>query len=65
MKSICTFLFALLVLSYFTPDSTLGQSASLIEAAKKEGSKVVVYGSLQDSSMEPIGKPFRQRRVLN
>ncbi|HEX4987318.1 MAG TPA: extracellular solute-binding protein [Candidatus Binatia bacterium] len=64
MKSICTFLFALLVLSYFTPDSTLGQSASLIEAAKKEGSKVVVYGSLQDSSMEPIGKAFQTKTGL-
>src|SRR6476661_1421739 len=61
MKSICTFLFALLVLSYFIPEPTLGQSANLIEAAKKEGGKVIVYGSLQDSSMEPIGKAFQAK----
>jgi iron(III) transport system substrate-binding protein len=64
MKSICTFLFALLVLSYFIPEPTLGQSANLIEAAKKEGGKVVVYGSLQDSSMEPIGKAFQAKTGL-
>ena len=47
MKSICAFVFAFLGLGYLIPESTLGQSASLIEAAKKEGGKVVVYGSLQ------------------
>ncbi len=64
MKSICIFLFALLVLSYFIPEPTLGQSANLIEAAKKEGGKVIVYGSLQDSSMEPIGKAFQAKTGL-
>ena len=64
MKNILTLLFGLLVLSYFSPKSTLGQSSSLIEAAKKEGGKVVVYGSLQDSSMEPIGKAFQSKTGL-
>ena len=65
MKSICTFLLAILFLSYFTPEATLGQSASLIEAAKKEGGKVVVYGSLQDSSAVPIGKAFQAKTGLD
>ena len=64
MKSTCHFVFALLVLGYFTPESALGQSASLIEAAKKEGGKVIVYGSLQDSSAEPIGKAFQAKTGL-
>jgi iron(III) transport system substrate-binding protein len=64
MKKIFTLLFALLVLGCFTPDSTLGQSSSLIDAAKKEGGKVVVYGSLQDSSAEPIGKAFQSKTGL-
>jgi len=64
MKNIFTLLFALVVLGYFTPECTLGQSSSLIEAAKKEGGKVVVYGSLQDSSMEPIGKAFQSKTGL-
>jgi hypothetical protein len=36
----------------------------LIEAAKKEGGKVVVYGSLQDNSMEPIGNAFQAKTGL-
>jgi iron(III) transport system substrate-binding protein len=65
MHSICAFLSALFVLSYFMPSLALSQSASLIEAAKKEGGKVVVYGSLQDNSMEPIGKAFQAKTGLD
>jgi iron(III) transport system substrate-binding protein len=64
MKNILTLLFALLGLVYFTTGPAQGQSSSLIEAAKKEGGKVVVYGSLQDSSMEPIGKAFQSKTGL-
>jgi iron(III) transport system substrate-binding protein len=64
MKSLWAFLSALFVLSYFIPTFALGQSASLIDAAKKEGGKVVVYGSLQDNSMEPIGKAFQAKTGL-
>ena len=64
MQRIRTFLSAILVLGYFLPAPVLGQSASLIEAAKKEGGRVVVYGSLQDNSMEPIGKAFRAKTGL-
>ena len=64
MKNILTLVLGLLALGYFSPKSTLGQSSSLIEAAKNEGGKVVVYGSLQDSSMEPIGKAFQSKTGL-
>ena len=64
MQSVRTFLSVFLVVGYFLPSFVLGQSASLIEAAKKEGGKVVVYGSLQDNSMEPIGKAFQAKTGL-
>ncbi len=58
-----TFCIIGLLVNYF-PQSAFGQSASLIEAAKKAGGKVVVYGSLQDNSMEPIGKAFQAKTGL-
>lgn len=64
MKNLWSFLSAFFLLSCFIPASAPGQSASLIEAAKKEGGKVVVYGSLQDNSMEPIGKAFQAKTGL-
>jgi iron(III) transport system substrate-binding protein len=57
--SIATFIF-----SHFFSSFAFAQSSSLIDAAKKEGGKVVVYGSLQDNSMEPIGKAFQARTGL-
>lgn len=62
-SSLCVFLMGLFF-SYFIPSSLSAQSASLIDAAKKEGGKVVVYGSLQDNSMEPIGKAFQAKTGL-
>ena len=64
MQGVRTFLSVFLVVGYFLPSFALGQSASLIEVAKKEGGKVVVYGSLQDNSMEPIGKAFQAKTGL-
>src|SRR4026209_1508807 len=58
-----TFCIIGLLVNYF-PQSAFGQSASLIEAAKKDGGKVIVYGSLQDNSMEPIGKAFQAKTGL-
>lgn len=56
--------FALAIPGWILPSLALGQSAGLIEAARKEGGRVVVYGSLQDNSMEPIGKAFRAKTGL-
>ena len=38
------------------------QDAKLIEAAKKEGGKVVAYGSLQAEILEPSASRFLKRR---
>ena len=64
MPIIRMFIFAIFILGYFFQSSALSQSTSLIDAAKKEGGKVVVYGSLQDNSMEPIGKAFQAKTGL-
>ena len=39
----------------------LAQDAKLIEAAKKEGGKVVVYGSLENDTMDLIARRSRRR----
>jgi len=64
MYSTRWFFVASFLFGYFPSTTVLAQSASLIEAAKKEGGKVVVYGSLQDNSMEPIGKAFQAKTGL-
>jgi iron(III) transport system substrate-binding protein len=64
MQPISAFFLAIFISAYFLPSLAFAQSASLIEAAKKEGGKVVVYGSLQDNSMEPIGRTFQAKTGL-
>jgi len=58
--------FAVLVLSFFfllwAP--TFSQDTKLIEAAKKEGGKVVAYGSLQADILEPSKKAFEKKTGL-
>ena len=40
------------------------QDAKLIEAAKNEGGKVVAYGSLENTAMDPIVQAFRKKTGL-
>jgi iron(III) transport system substrate-binding protein len=40
------------------------QDARLIEAAKKEGGKVVAYGSLENTAMDPIVQAFQKKTGL-
>jgi iron(III) transport system substrate-binding protein len=42
----------------------LGQDAKLIEAAKKEGGKVVVYGSIENDTMDLITAAFKKKTGL-
>jgi hypothetical protein len=42
----------------------LAQDAKLIEAAKKEGGKVVVYGSIENDTMDLIGAAFKKKTGL-
>ena len=43
----------------------LAQDAKLIEAAKKEGGKVVVYGSIENDTMDLIGAAFKKKTGLD
>jgi len=42
-----------------------GQDAKLIEAAKKDGSKVVIYGSLETPVIESVIQAFRKKAGIN
>jgi len=41
--------------------AAFAQDAKLIEAAKKEGGKVVAYGSLENTAMDPITEAFEKK----
>ena len=41
--------------------SAAAQDAKLLEAAKKEGGKVVAYGSLENAAMDPIVHAFQKK----
>ena len=43
----------------------IAQDAKLIEAAKKEGGKVVVYGSIENDTMDLIAAAFKKRTGLD
>ncbi len=43
----------------------LAQDAKLIEAARKEGGKVVVYGSIENDTMDLIGAAFKKKTGLD
>jgi iron(III) transport system substrate-binding protein len=47
-----------------TSRPAFGQSAELIQAAKKEGGKIVAYGSLESDTTEAVGKAFREKAGL-
>jgi iron(III) transport system substrate-binding protein len=49
------------MLLFFLFGSTFAQDAKLIEAAKKEGGKVVVYGSLDSDTGDAIGNAFLKK----
>jgi iron(III) transport system substrate-binding protein len=62
-----TRLFALMwfALVNWLPDSLFAQDAKLIEAAKKEGGKVMVYGSIENDTMDLIAAAFKKKNGLN
>ena len=43
----------------------IAQEAKLIEAAKKEGGKVVIYGSLESQVVDEVLAGFRKKTGLN
>ena len=45
----------------FLPAALAAQDAKLVEAAKKEGGKVVVYGSLENDTVDLISEAFKKK----
>lgn len=54
-------LLVLIWLSLCIPSNLAAQDAKLLEAAKKEGAKVVAYGSLENTAMDPIVQAFEKK----
>ena len=47
------------------PASLCAQDAKLVEAAKKEGGRVVVYGSIENDTMDLISAAFKKKTGLD
>jgi iron(III) transport system substrate-binding protein len=62
MRRISTLLFGCLLVSYGSP--AFGQTATLIDAAKKEGGKVIVYTSMETFTADAIQKAFESKTGL-
>jgi hypothetical protein len=45
--------------------AAFGSRRQLIESAKKEGGKVVVYGSIENDTMDLIGAAFKKKTGLD
>ena len=56
-------MFALAVILSAAP--AIAQDAKIIEAAKKEGGKVVIYGSLESQVVDDVLAGFRKKTGLN
>jgi len=58
------FLSSLLLANVFAAPPVAAQDAKLIDAAKKEGGKIVAYGSLESNTVEPIIEAFNKKTGL-
>lgn len=64
MPTVKIFSMILLAALFALPGSIYGQDAKLIEGAKKEGGKVVVYGSIENDTMDLIAAAFKKKTGL-
>src|ERR1043166_2089820 len=65
MPNLRVFLCALLSILFLATSVNLrAQDAKLVEAAKKEGGKVVIYGSLENDTLELIAGAFKKKTGL-
>jgi iron(III) transport system substrate-binding protein len=55
------FVLALVSLPLLIATSASSQSTDFVEAAKKEGAKVVVYGSLESDTMDAVAQAFQKK----
>jgi iron(III) transport system substrate-binding protein len=53
------------VLAFAFPGMLFGQDAKLVEAAKKEGGKAVIYGSIENDTMDLISAAFKKKTGLD
>jgi iron(III) transport system substrate-binding protein len=51
----------LLAVALYSSKPVLAQDAKLIDAAKKEGGRVVIYGSIENDTMDLIAAPFKKK----
>jgi len=61
MKRTLNSIIGLLVVAVFAAGTASGQNPALVDAAKKEGGKVVIYGSLESDSMDAVNKVFQKK----
>ena len=54
-----------LAIAFLGADSALAQDAKLIDAAKKEGGKVIIYGSLEADTAAAVIKAFEKKTGLS
>jgi iron(III) transport system substrate-binding protein len=54
-----------ILIEQMSSGSVFAQDAQLVDAAKKEGGKVVVYGSLENDTMDLISAAFKKKTGLD
>ena len=54
-----------MVAALAAPGGSIAQDAKLVDAAKKEGGKVVVYGSIENDTMDLISAAFKKKTGLD
>lgn len=57
-------IFSLMFANLFAASPVAAQDAKLIDLAKKEGGKIVAYGSLESNTVEPIIEAFNKKTGL-
>ena len=65
MRIKAIFTLTLAVVGLAVPVGLFGQNAKLVEAAKKEGGKVIVYGSIENETMELVATAFKKKTGLD
>ncbi|MBI2352554.1 MAG: extracellular solute-binding protein [Deltaproteobacteria bacterium] len=64
MKPRFGFLLSSLMLVHFLAMAAFAQDAKLVELAKKEGGKVVIYGSLENDTVDAVSKALKKKTGL-
>ena len=64
MKTTRIFVLSWLIGVVLFPDFLFGQDSKLVDAAKKEGGKVVIYGSLENDTMDLIAAALKKKTGL-